>query len=99
LVAGRGGVTDYPVLAVVQLLETARRIYSARELKALDLGLLEAHCIVELERRLAAPAGRKLGSRGCAGAIRSLDNAGRARVPAYRRNRADVHIALTLPMW
>jgi hypothetical protein len=48
-------VPEYPVLAVVHLLEAARRIYGPRELEALELGSLRAHCLAGLEKRLAAP--------------------------------------------
>lgn len=44
---------DYPVLALVHLLETARQIYGARELGAPNFASIDAHCISELEKRLA----------------------------------------------
>jgi hypothetical protein len=48
-------VPAYPVLALVHLLETAKRIYGPRELAALGLGSVQAHCLAGLEKRLAAP--------------------------------------------
>ena len=46
---------EYPVLALVNLLETARRTFETREAGAPDFAALDAHCISELEQRLARP--------------------------------------------
>ena len=46
---------EYPVLALVNLLETARQTYGTHELGALDFACLDAHCTSELEKRLARP--------------------------------------------
>lgn len=46
---------EYPVLALVNLLETARRTYGTRKIGVSDFAALDAHCTSELEKRLARP--------------------------------------------
>lgn len=46
----------YPVLALVQLLETARQTYGSGKLESPNFAFLDAHCTSELEKCLGRPA-------------------------------------------
>jgi hypothetical protein len=46
---------ERPVLALVSLLESVHRTYRGTELSALGLGVVHAHCVAELTRRLSRP--------------------------------------------